>query len=236
VNEREGPRDVLVVATGVANTASVLAALARAGAAARVSSDPAAIAAASHVVVPGVGAFGPAVRALEECGAADALRERVRRGAPLLAICLGMQLLFESSEESPEVRGLAVIPGRIVRLADADGRVPMLGWERIDAARECTLLQSEYACFAHSYALITPPPNWRTAYASHGSRYSTSRYSTSRSLASRYLAALERGPQLLCQFHPELSGRFGRELIGRWLAAASASSTANVPSARSSSW
>jgi imidazole glycerol phosphate synthase glutamine amidotransferase subunit len=214
-------REVLVVATGVANAASVLAALARAGATARVSSDPAAIAAASHVVLPGVGAFGPAVRALEECGAADALRERFESGAPFLAICLGMQLLFEASEESPEARGLAVIPGRIVRLADADGRVPKLGWERIEAARECTLLQSEYACFAHSYALMTPPANWRPAYASHG---------------SRYLAALERGRQLLCQFHPELSGRFGRELIARWLMAEAASSSAKASSVESSSW
>lgn len=200
----ESVSDVLVVATGVANTASVLAALARAGAAASVCSDPAAIAAARFVVLPGVGAFGPTARTLEASGAAAALRERVRTGAPLLAICLGMQLLFEASEESPEVRGLALLPGRIVRLDDERGRVPKLGWERLDADAKCKLLASEFSCFAHSYALLEVPSGWRPAFARHG---------------ARYVAALERGAQLLCQFHPELSGRFGRDLISRWLGA-----------------
>lgn len=196
--------EVLVVATGVANTASVLAALARAGADASVGCDPAAIASFPFVVLPGVGAFGPAARALETSGAAEALRERVRRGAPLLAICLGMQLCFEASEESPQARGLALLPGRLVRLDDEGGRVPKLGWERIEAAAECRLLASEFACFAHSYALLEAPPDWRPAFARHG---------------DRYVAALERGAQLLCQFHPELSGRFGRDLLARWLVA-----------------
>ena len=195
-------REVVVVATGVANTASVVAALRRAGATALVTADRDAIARAQRLVLPGVGAFGTAACALGATGSADVLRARVRAGVPFLAICLGMQLCFEARDEHDGVAGLSLFRGRAVRLDATAARVPKLGWDRIDADPSCEVVRSEFVCFAHSFAIPQPPPGWSVAWSSHG---------------SRYVAALERRSQLLCQFHPELSGRSGRTLLERWL-------------------
>lgn len=195
--------DVLVVRTGVANLASVLAGLTRAGAAPHVSDDPAEVRAARAVVLPGVGHFTAGVASLKERGLDAAIAERVRESKPLLAVCLGLQLLLEASEEGPGERGLAVVPGVARRFEPAEGlRVPQLGWNRVAPSSECQLLKPGYAYFANSYRLVEPPQGFASATSNHG---------------GSFIAAVERGPVLACQFHPELSGSWGIDLVTRWV-------------------
>lgn len=196
--------EVVMIRTGTANLASVAAALGRAGCAVRVSEDPAEAARAPRLVLPGVGAFGPVAARLDELGLRGPLSARIAARRPTLAICLGLQLLAAASEESPGARGLGVLEATATAFADGL-RVPHLGWNRVEAGDGCSLLEDGDAYFANSFKLDAVPEGWRGATAEHG---------------GPFVAALERGPVLACQFHPELSGPWGQALIERWLAAA----------------
>jgi len=203
LNSNEG-LDVCIVRTGIANLASVLAGLRRAGARPRVTEKPAEVASAPAVVLPGVGAFGAGMQVLRENDLVAPLQQRIADGRPTLAVCLGLQLLLESSEESPGEKGLGVVPGQARRFT-GDIRVPQLGWNRVQPEHEDGLLRTGHAYFANSYRLTEPPEGWRCARTEHG---------------APFVSAFERGPVLACQFHPELSARWGLELLGRWLTAA----------------
>ncbi len=196
--------DVLVIRTGAANLASVAAALRRAGARAIVSDDPSRVASAPAVVLPGVGAFGPAMERLRASRVDVAVAARVRRGRPTLAICLGLQLLTLGSEEAEGVGGVGVLQTEVARFPDGV-RVPQMGWNDVTPDASCALLRSGAAYFANSLRVTRPPKGWSAAWGSHG---------------GRFVAALERGAVLACQFHPELSGAWGADLISRWLVAA----------------
>jgi imidazole glycerol phosphate synthase glutamine amidotransferase subunit len=193
---------VLVVRTGAANLASVMAGLRRCGAEPQLSDQPAEVVAANRVVLPGVGAFGKVIGRLRELGLAEVLAQRIMAGRPTLAICLGLQLLAAGSEESPGVPGLGVLPLIATRF-NGGVRVPQLGWNRVEAEPGCRLLASGSAYFANSYCLTSAPPGWQVAWSEHG---------------SRFVAAIEQGPILGCQLHPELSGAWGHQLLQRWLA------------------
>lgn len=199
-------REVTVIRTGSANLASVVAALERADCSVCVSEDPEPAATARRVVLPGVGSFGPVARRLAETGLAAPLTERLLAGRPTLAICLGLQLLAAGSEEDPGVPGLGVLPVTATRF-DNGLRVPQLGWNRVTADPETRLLRDGTAYFANSYKLDTVPSGWSTATTHHG---------------GPFVSAVERGPVLACQFHPELSGPWGQALIERWLDAGGA--------------
>jgi len=192
---------VQVVPTGTANMASILAGLERAGARPEITTDPDRILSGDRLVLPGVGALGAAMSRLKENGLVDALRERLQEGRPTLAVCVGLQILCESSSESPGVDGLGVVSGRIERF-DRSVRVPQMGWNRVETGEGCRLIEDGYAYFANSYRLVGSPAGFCAAFSDHG---------------GRFVAALERGGVLACQFHPELSGRWGLALIGRWL-------------------
>lgn len=194
------PRSAAIITTGSANLASVRAALARAGIASRIADRPADIAVAELAVLPGVGAFGPAMRALDRSGMADAIRMRVAAGGSLLAICLGLQLLCETSEESPEVSGLGLIKAPVTRFAPT-ARSPQLGWNLVEPSGADTLVRLGHAYFANSFKLDSAPPGWSPSWAVHG---------------GRFIAAIQRGPVLACQFHPELSGAWGHGLLAAW--------------------
>ena len=189
---------VAIVATGTANLASVMAAMRRLDATPVLATTARALRDVDHVILPGVGAFGAAAATLAASGLDEAVCEHVRAAKPLLAICLGLQLLAEGSTESPGSRGLGVLHGTATRLPESV-RVPQLGWNRVDGSDG--LVTRGYAYFANSYALREPPPGWCCAMTVHG---------------EPFVAALQRGPQLACQFHPELSGTYGAELLRRW--------------------
>lgn len=193
-------RRVSVVSTGVANVASVLAALRRLRVEPREVSQPGEVVEAEWLVLPGVGAFAAAMRGMEERELAEPLRKRIESGRPTLAICLGLQLLAAASEESPGVGGLGVWSEQVVRLRAA--RVPQLGWNRVDAAERSRYLESGYAYYANSYCLEREPPGWTASWTDHD---------------SQMVAAVERGGVLACQFHPELSGPWGENVIRNWL-------------------
>lgn len=192
--------DLVIVPTGVANLASVRAAFRRLLVEPEVTAEPDRIAAASHVMLPGVGAFGPAIGALRATGADRAIQDRIAADRPLIAICVGHQLLFRASEESPGERGLGVIDAEIARFPDTV-RVPQFGWNRVTPHPLSALLQEGHAYFANSYRALDAP-GWLVSTAEH---------------AGPFVAAVERGNILGCQFHPELSGPWGQALLAAFL-------------------
>ncbi|MFG0331708.1 MAG: imidazole glycerol phosphate synthase subunit HisH [Phycisphaerales bacterium] len=204
MSDRESPIDMAVVETGVANLASVLAGLRRAGAAPRLTQAAEVVARARAVVLPGVGSFGAAMERLEALDLVDTLRRRLVAGRPTLAICLGMQLLAAGSDESPGVVGLSVFDAT-VRPFRAD-RATHMGWNRVSPHERWGVMQEGYAYFANSYRLLEAPTGWTPSITNYG---------------GPFISALERGPVLACQFHPELSGAWGAALLARWVELAS---------------
>lgn len=205
--------NLVVVRTGMANLASVLAAIRRLGVEPLVTTDPEVVGSASRLVLPGVGHFGAAMKMLGEAGLVEPIVAHVRQGRPLFAVCLGLQLLCEASEESPGVPGLGVVPGRVTRF-DPGVLIPQLGWNTVTPSGGSRLLREGYAYYANSYRLPSIPDGWEGATTDHG---------------GRFVAALERGTLLACQFHPELSGAWGRELVERWLALEPSANQEGVP-------
>ena len=194
---------VVLVDSGGANIGSVRYALQRLGVEARLSGDADEIRRAERVILPGVGAAAPAMARLRELGLVETLRA-LRQ--PLLGICLGMQLLFESSEEG-DVECLGLLPGRVRRLTPAPGvRVPHMGWNRLRPRRDSRLLQgvaaSTQAYFVHSYA--APVTDDCVATTHHGAPFA---------------AVVARGNVSGAQFHPERSGAVGARLLQNFLRA-----------------
>lgn len=193
--------EVVIVRTGTANLASVVAALKRLGVESRISESPGDVSRAERLVLPGVGTLAAAMERLYECDLVESIRERIESDRPTLAVCLGMQIMCEGSEESPDMRGLGVVPGRIKRFPEGV-RVPQLGWNRISPDDGCRYLADGYVYFANSYRLVDAPSGWKVARCDY---------------AGEFVAAMERGKVLACQFHPELSGELGLGIIERWL-------------------
>lgn len=196
--------NVAVIRTGTANLASVLAGLKRAKCKAVLVDEPGAVTSADYVVLPGVGSFSAAMDELNSRGLVEAIRQRVIKARPTLAICLGLQVLGNNSEESPGIEGIGVFDVQASRF-DKTLCVPQLGWNLVQPAPSCRFLTEGYGYFANSYRLTEIPRGWTGATADYG---------------GAFVAAIERGPVLACQFHPELSGKWGAALIERWLDAA----------------
>lgn len=194
-------QNVTIVSTGVANLASVRRSFERLGALTVESRDPRVIAEAGQVVLPGVGSFAAGMASLSQNGIAEALQARLSEGRPTLAICLGMQLLCSQSEESPNILALNFIPATVRRFRRAE-RIPQLGWNKVKTIQSSRFLEDGYAYYANSYCLDEVPDGWCGAISEHG---------------EKFVAAIERDDILACQFHPELSGAWGEQLLRRWL-------------------
>jgi glutamine amidotransferase len=194
----------LVVDYGMGNLASVLDAFERLGAPARLSAEPDEVAAAVRLVLPGVGAFGDAVAEIDRRSLRRPIAEAARRGSPLLGICLGMQLLFEGSEEQAGARGLGLLRGRVRRLG-AGVRVPHVGWNSLEEVREVPLLQGvsagEHLYFVHSY-VCDPLEEDGAAWFDYGGRCA---------------AVAGRGNVWGVQAHPEKSQRCGERILKNFL-------------------
>jgi len=192
---------VVLVDAGGTNIGSVRYALQRLGTDAELTSDAARIRAASHVILPGVGAAAPGMRMLREAGLVDVLRGLTQ---PVLGVCLGMQLLCERSEES-DTACLGVIPATVKRFTDAPGlRVPHMGWNTLQVtAPHCLtagLREGDTAYFVHSYAVPTGP--YTLAASEHGTPFS---------------AVVASGNFMGMQFHPERSAGVGAQLLRNFL-------------------
>ena len=185
------------------NIRSVEKALAAIGEEAVVTRDAEELLKAERVILPGVGSFGDAMRKLEEFQLTEVIRESVRKGTPFLGICLGLQLLFEESEESPGVKGLGILPGKILRIPDKEGlKVPHMGWNSLDFPREGKLFagikEGSYVYFVHSYYLKAAKEDIVTATADYGVKVH---------------ASVEAGNVFACQFHPEKSSDVGLAIL-----------------------
>ena len=161
--------------------------------------DPELILGADRVILPGVGSFGDAMRNLTAFGLVDPIRKAAKNGTPLLGICLGMQLFFESSEESPGVEGLSILPGRILRIPPASGlKIPHMGWNSLRIREGAKLYsgvaQGEFVYFVHSYYLKADVEDHVAATTEYGVKID---------------ASVEAGNIFGCQFHPEKSGDVG---------------------------
>jgi glutamine amidotransferase len=195
---------VTVVDLGLGNLGSVLQALLRAGGDPRLAERARDIARAPRVVLPGVAAFGLGMERAAALGLRGALDEALARGAPLLGICLGMQILFEEGEEDGLRKGLGLLPGRVTRLPSGI-QVPHIGWQRLERTGASPLLdasRSPWAYFANSYR-CEAPPEVTQAIAEHG--------------GVRIAAIVGRGNVHGVQFHPEKSARDGELLLARFL-------------------
>lgn len=192
---------VAIVDYGVGNLRSAQKAIERAGHPAEITSDPARIAAAPAVVLPGQGAFGTCMENLAAAGLVEAVRQAACSGRPFLGICIGMQLLFEESEESPGVRGLGVLAGT-VRALPAGVKHPQMQWNRLvrrperPSAMLEALGESPWAYFVHSFAPEDGPDVVATC-----------------DYGAPVVAACERGPIWGTQFHPEKSGTVGLAML-----------------------
>jgi len=194
-------KQVVIVNTGIANTASLISGFERLEAHASLSFDPEVILNASFVVLPGVSAFGACMEEITKKDLVDSLRDRIKKEKPILCVCAGLQLLFEKSEESPGVKGLSIFAGHVKRFPTSV-KAPQLGWNEIEAAPECKFLKSGYVYFANSYCVSSAPAGFAAARADYG---------------IKFIAGFEKGNLLACQFHPELSGPLGLEIIKAWL-------------------
>ena len=196
---------VAVVDYGVGNLFSVEKALRAAGAEAIVTGKAAEIEGAAKIVLPGVGAFGDCMKNLTQSGLIPVLERKVRAGCSLFGICVGLQILFAESEESPGVAGLGWIPGT-VRKIDAPGRkVPHVGWNDLDIAASRSnpdlfagFTANPYVYFVHSYAAVPKAPSVVTATVTYGTRLT---------------AAVQKGNVVATQFHPEKSGEVGLRIL-----------------------
>ena len=200
---------LVVVETETANVGSVVNMCRRLGGDPVVSGDPGMIASADRLLLPGVGAFDAAMASLHGSGLVEVLRLRAEEGVPVLGICLGMQLLFDSSEEGV-VAGLGLIPG-VVRRLPVDSpvgpvRIPHMGWSRLEHCRPHGLTEGIGAdarfYFVHSYAAVPEDDGDIIGVSTHG---------------SLFVSAVARQNVLGVQFHPEKSHRYGRALLGNFL-------------------
>lgn len=181
---------------GAGNLRSVQNTLGSIGAEYELIRDAAGIRRAEKLILPGVGHFGQMMRALDDLQVRDALIERIRAGVPFLGICLGLQALFESSEEAPDQRGLGIYPGE-VKLFRGDLRIPHMGWNQVQPCRPNTLLASPtYLYFAHSY--YCPVVAATAAVCEY---------------IVPYTAILEQSNVRGVQFHPEKSGPAGLQIV-----------------------
>ena len=188
---------------GAGNMKSVANALDRLGATFEVCETPEELRRVRRIVLPGVGHFSSAARRLTETGMLGELRDQVRAGTPLLGICLGLQLLFEGSDEAPGQPGLDLLPGRTVRLEAR--RVPHMGWNRVIAERSCALLPAaggEYFYFAHGYVTRLGSPEHLLGSVAIDDR--------------SHPAVVGREGLWGVQFHPEKSGEAGLALLRRF--------------------
>ena len=192
---------VTIVETGLANLASVSAAFRRLGKAVTTTRCPQAVRDETYLVLPGVGRFEAGMASLVKGGLVDAIAERVNANLPTLAICLGLQLLCESSEESPGCRGMGLISAPITTFSD-DVRRPQFGWNWISNENTSVLAEGGFVYYANSYRLAKPPTGWRYGLSDYG---------------GSFVGCLEKDQLLACQFHPELSGSYGSKILERWL-------------------
>ncbi|MDW7685101.1 MAG: imidazole glycerol phosphate synthase subunit HisH [Bacillota bacterium] len=195
---------IVIIDYGVGNLRSVQNSFAQAGFPAMISGDPKDLEAADGLVLPGVGAFGQAMESLRQSGLERTIKSRVAKGVPLLGICLGLQLLFDRSEEMGDHSGLGLIAGDVVFFRE-ELKVPQVGWNQLNVKREHPLLagvkDGDYFYFVHSYYVRPSDPAVTLATADYGTEFT---------------AVVQHGNVFGIQFHPEKSSRLGLKILANY--------------------
>ncbi|MBK8205932.1 MAG: imidazole glycerol phosphate synthase subunit HisH [Planctomycetes bacterium] len=197
---------VAVIDSGICNLASIARALEREGGEVTVATTAEAVAGADRLVLPGVGSFPAGMQSLHERGLVDAIRGFAASGKPLLGICLGMQLLFDTGSEFGDTPGLGLIPGRVREINAPGLAVPHMGWNRLEPTREDPLLaglpEEAFFYFVHSYVCEPAESADVLAYTEYG---------------ERFCAAVQRGNVRGLQAHPEKSQQCGATVLANFL-------------------
>ncbi len=199
---------IVIIDYGMGNLRSVQKAIEAVGSRAQVSSDPQQVRRASHVILPGVGAFADAMAELRRSGLAEAFVDAVRSGKPCLGVCLGLQLLFETSSEDGCHEGLGLLPGRVVRFAPRPGlKIPHMGWNTLRVRQPVPLVRGldpePSVYFVHSYHAVPDRPADVAAEADY---------------PEPFAAIVWRENLMACQFHPEKSQRVGLAMYANFAA------------------
>lgn len=199
---------IAIIDYGAGNLQSVQKALSFIGAESVITSDKNKISAANGVILPGVGSFGDSMNSLIKRGLPGIIREAAASGVPFLGICLGLQLLFDGSEESPGADGLGILRGRIKKIPGGDGlKVPHMGWNSLELAKKDGIFRgvedNAYVYFVHSYYLTAENQSEVAAKTVYGVAID---------------AAVEKGNIHATQFHPEKSGSVGLQILKNFVA------------------
>ncbi|SEO87518.1 imidazole glycerol phosphate synthase subunit HisH [Propionispora vibrioides] len=198
---------IAIIDYGMGNLFSVEKAFVKLGAPVTVSGDPRVIAAADKVVLPGVGAFGDCMHNLQQRGMVEVIRSVVASGRPLLGICLGLQVLFQGSEENPGVAGLGIFPGMVRKIQAPGMKIPQMGWNSLEYRTPSFLFSGldevSYTYFVHSFQAVPEDPELITAVTEYGGPVT---------------AAVGRGNVQAVQFHPEKSSRTGLSILQNFVA------------------
>lgn len=200
---------IAIIDYDAGNLRSVEKALLSIGEDAIVTRDRDEILSADKVILPGVGAFGDAMKKLGEYGLVDTIHEAVDSGKPFLGICLGLQLLFRRSDESDGVEGLSILPGEILRIPEAPGiKIPHIGWNSLEVSEGARFFkglgENPYVYFVHSYYLKADDENIVAATTEYG--------------GTLIHASVQKDNVYACQFHPEKSGGVGMQILKNFAA------------------
>lgn len=198
---------IAIIDYGMSNLRSVRHGLEYLGADARIIDSPAELTNASAMVLPGDGAFGPAMQNLNNFGWLEPMHNAIARGVPFLGICLGMQLLFETSEEMGAHQGLGIIKGSVKKFPVSAGKIPQIGWNQLRVRPNSKFLaginENTYAYFVHSYYCQADDPTVVVASTDYGINYAS---------------VVEKDNVWGAQFHPEKSGTDGLTMLKNFLA------------------
>lgn len=197
---------IAIIDYGLGNLHSVQKAVAYVGGEAVVTNDNAVILTADKVILPGVGAFADGMRGLKSCGLVTVLQEVVALGKPLLGICLGMQLLFEESEEQGQHQGLGLLAGKVVFFEQQGIKVPQIGWNQVEISKQSGLLtdisDGDYFYFNHSYYCVPQAAETVLTITDYGTTFSS---------------AVAKGNIYGVQFHPEKSQKTGLQILNNFV-------------------
>lgn len=195
---------IAIVDYGVGNLHSVFKAVEKSGEAAKITSDAAEIEKAGKLILPGVGSFGHCMQNLEKYGLSDAVKDYAQSGRPFLGICVGLQILFVESEESPSVKGLGLLPGSVRRIPKHGLKIPQIGWNSLEICKPTPLFSGiengGYVYFVHSY-YVDAPTEIITARMHYGENLT---------------ASVQQGNIQAVQFHPEKSSDVGLKMLANF--------------------
>lgn len=195
---------VAIIDYGAGNLHSVKNALDFLGVDSVITKDKDEILSADHVILPGVGSFGDAMECINNSGLYEVIKKAADGSRPFLGICLGLHLLFDESEESPGVKGLGILSGKVTKIPDCGLKIPHMGWNNIEISKESRILptESKFMYFVHSYYINPQNSDVVSSYTTYGDKLGVS---------------IEQGNVFAVQFHPEKSGEAGLNILKKFI-------------------